>query len=151
MFSSICLVILLVSLILFSLSIYSSALKSTPSKSILESPQTSITKSNSTLLLSSLSLFTLCGLLTSSFLLKSYLTIHDLYMKYAPLKSLTKPTSQVLLPRVLPRITLKDLYLKFSTKKQLIKQAAPHKELTKTVTAPLSPQPPQLIAPSPLL
>ena len=104
----------------------------------ISSSQTSITRSSST------SSLTSCGSSTSSssFSPKSYLTVHDLYMRYAPLKFLTKSTTQVSLPRVLPRMTLKDLYLKFSPK-QSPKQAAQNEELTKITTAPPSSPPPQ--------
>ena len=103
--------------------------------------QTFITRSSTTSysLLKSLSI----GLLRNSFLPKSYLTVHDLYIRYAPLKSLTKSTTlQVLLPRVLPPITLKDLFNKFapkvsaitlnppSLKKQSLKQVALYEEYT---------------------
>ena len=58
----------------------------------------------------------------SCFLPKPYLTIYDLYMRFAPLSSLTKSTmsSAVSLPvsllRVLPPMILKDLFNRFAPK-----------------------------------
>ena len=55
----------------------------------------------------------------SSFSLKPYLTLHDLYVRYAPLSTLTKRTLLSATPpkvMVLPPMTLKDLYMKFSAK-----------------------------------
>ena len=83
---------------------YSSILKSTPGPL---SRSSSISRSGSNTSLSSS---------TSSFSPQSYLTVHDLYMHYAPLKSLTKATLQVSLSKLLPPMKLKDLFNKFAPK-----------------------------------
>ena len=90
--------------------LYSSVLAS--QSGLISSSQTSITRSSFTTSLSSV---------TSSFLLKPYLTMHDLYVRYIPLKFLTKSiTPQVSLLRVLPPIILKDLFNKFIPKLSII-------------------------------
>ena len=54
---------------------------------------------------------------TSGFSPKPYLTLHDLYIRYAPLASLTSASLfKVSPPKVLPLMTLKDLFKKFASK-----------------------------------
>ena len=102
--------------ILIPLAIYASVLKSTPG-SVLPaiSRALSISKSSS----KSCFLSTSKGLLRSYFSPKLYLIICDLYMRYAPLNTLTKSRSITLFSkkarlRVLPLITLEDLFNKFA-------------------------------------
>ena len=47
---------------------------------------------------------------------KLYLTLHNLYIRYVPLKSLTSASFRVSTPKILPRMTLKDLFNKFDSK-----------------------------------
>ena len=54
------------------------------------------------------------GLFSSLFLFKSYLTIYNLYIRYAPLKSLIGPVKVLVLIKVLPHLILKDLFNKFA-------------------------------------
>ena len=117
--------------------LYSSALKSTRSTLLSQSSPSA----SRTLLLtpSSVSL-----LRVSCFSPKPYLTIHDLYMRFAPLSSLTKATMSkvslpVSLPRVLPPMTLKDLFNRFAPKAS----ATPlNPSLTANPSAPQSKTPP---------
>ena len=96
---------------------YSSVLKSRPGSSSRSSSisRSSITSCSS----SSYSSLSSSTTSSSSFSPKSHLTVHDLYMRYAPLKSLTSTkstTPQVSPPRVLPPMTLQDLLNKFAPK-----------------------------------
>ena len=119
---------------------YASVLASSQSGSISASPQTSITRSSTTSHSSPKSSST--GSLRNSFSPKSYLTVHDLYMRYAPLKSLTRSTtSQVLLPKVLPPMILKDLFNKFVPK--LSTTTSEPSLLAKTATPPTPTPSPQ--------
>ena len=63
-------------------------------------------------------------LLVSCFLPRLYLTIHNLFIRYAPLSKLTNtlitPSFKVLLPKVLPLIILKDLFNRFVLKASAI-------------------------------
>ena len=87
----------------------------------------------------------------SCFSPKPYLTIHDLYMRFAPLSSLTKATMSavslpVSLPRVLPPMTLKDLFNRFAPKASAIplnppSAPSPPAPQSKTSLAPPAPQP----------
>ena len=99
------------------LAIYASVLKSIPgSVPPARSRALSVSKSSSR----SYFLSTSKGLLRSYFSPKSYLTIRDLYMRYAPFNTLTKSRSIILFskklrkPRVLPLMTLEDLFNKFA-------------------------------------
>ena len=109
----------LVSLASSSTLLYLSALKSTR-LTLLSQSSPSVSR---TLLLTPL----LVSLLrVSCFSPKPYFIIHNLYIRFAPLSSLTKSTisSAVLLPvslpRVLPPMTLKDLFNRFAPKASAI-------------------------------
>ena len=85
------------------------------------------------------------SLFSSCFSPKPYLTIYDLYMRFAPLTSLTKSTISsavllpVLLPRVLPPITLKNLFNRFTPKASAIPQNPP--AIVKLQVPPAPPTP----------
>ena len=128
-----------------SSSTYASALKSTGS-TLLSQSSPSVSRTLSPTPLSR----------ASSFLPRPYLTIHDLYMRFAPLKSLTSTTStmsfQVSLPKVLPPMTLKDLFNRFAPKASAIPlnppaiAKSPPAPQSKTLPVPPAPQPSSLQA-----
>ena len=112
---------------------YASVLKSIPGSSLRLS---FITRSSITFC--SLSSYLLLSSSTSSFLPKLYLTVYNLYIRYAFFLSLTKSTAsaKVLLLRVLPPMIFKDLFNKFIPKTSATFSDPPSSAKTTT------PQPP---------
>ena len=114
------LAILLLSSIIFSLLLYLLVFKSIPR---LLFRLSFISRSN--IIFYSLSNYLLFSLLISStsFLLKLYLTIYNLYIRYIPLLSITAKSIasvKVLLLRVLPPIIFQDFFNKFALKLSII-------------------------------
>ena len=95
--------------------LYLLALKSTGSTSLITQSSPSASRSSIPLLVTSSA-----SSPASYFSPKPYLTIHDLFIRYAPLSKLTNalitPSVKVSLPRVLPPMILKDLFDKFVPK-----------------------------------
>ena len=125
------------SIILSSISIYSLVLKSISGTLLIAQSLPSVSRSLIPLLATSLA-----SLPASCFLPRPYLTIHNLYIRFISLSSLTKSIISskvsllVLLLRVLPPIILKDLFNRFALKSSIIPLNPPVPQSKTFIAAP---------------